>query len=383
MADFTPEELDMIFKNRDSALAGAIEAYAMRPQKTQVKTWTTSSEVPFARQNMIENRDRVRQASKALDDALKIRETTAYSLANALANIPQQQGAGSWLTDFARAFGGGMVGPMNMYADRAQQAHENEMKDLDVILAYDKAMGGTTTQNQDQTMDYKEMPWSGSSKDKKDGKGGLDTFGNIPVTNFGRSTGYDPVAHVPEYGAITRAALDDKQIAQPFQWVPGTQSLAKGLTSDNTRDWVQTTWQDITDNILKGSTLAFVGSAGSVRIADSDEEKRAILGELYNYKGKDPGELSQLIRQARNNFVTVGLKKAKEQEVPVSAQELKDYFNSAFTVPQYLQSKSMYNTQDRDIYNTPAPERDWSKYQQPAPEAPKADVDPWAKYRTK
>lgn len=381
MADFTPEELDMMFRNRDNALAGAIEAYAMRPQKTRVKTWTTSSEVPFARQNMIENRDKVRLASKALDDALKIRESTAYSLANALAAIPQQQGAGSWLTDFARAFGGGMAGPMNMYADRAQQAHENEMKDLGVILDYDKAMGGTTTQNQDQTMGYEEMPWSGASKDKKEGK--VESLGGVPLNNFGRSAGYDPVANVPEFGAITRAALDDKQISQPLQWVPGTQSLAKGLTSDNTRNWLQTTWQDISDNILKGSTLEFIKGANSVRVADTEEEKRAILGELYNYRGKGPTELAQLIRQARNNFVTVGLKKAKEQGVPATAQELKDYFNSAFTVPQHLQSKSMYNTQDRDIYNTPAPQRDWSKYKQSAPKAPKADVDPWAKYRTK
>jgi hypothetical protein len=274
-----------------------------------------------------------------------------------------------------------MVNPMNMYADRAQQAHENEMKDLEMILEYDKAMGGTTTQNQEQNIGYDELPWSGGGKDKKDGKG--ESLGGVPLNNFGRSVGYDPVANVPEFGAITRAALDDKQISQPLQWVPGTQSLAKGLTSDNTRDWVQTTWQDISDNILKGSTLDFIGTAGSVRVADTEDEKRAILGELYNYRGKDPGELTQLIRQARNNFVTVGLKKAKEQGVPVTAQELKNYFNSAFTVPQYLQSKSMYNTQDRDIYNTPAPQRDWSKYKQPAPEAPKADADPWAKYRTK
>lgn len=381
MADFSPEELDMILQNRDSALADAISAYATRPQKARVKTWTASSEEPFARQNMIENRDKVRLASKALDDALKIRESTAYSLANALAAIPQQQGAGSWLTDFARAFGGGMVNPMNMYADRAQQAHENEMKDLDVILAYDKAMGGTTTQNQEQNIGYDELPWSAGGKGKTEGKG--ESLGGVPLNNFGRSVGYDPVANVPEFGAITRAALDDKQIAQPLQWVPGTQSLAKGLTSDNARNWVQTTWQDISDNILKGSTLDFIGTAGSVRVADTEDEKRAILGELYNYRGKDPAELAQLIRQARNNFVTVGLKKAKEQGVPVTAQELKDYFNSAFTVPQHLQSKSMYNTQDRDIYNTPAPQRDWSKYKQPAPEAPKADADPWAKYRTK
>lgn len=382
MAEYSEDEIRDILAN-NNATAAALAAYAMRPQKAHTYTTTYGGETPYALDDMIANRNKIRQASEALDNALKIRESIPYSLANALAAIPQQQGAGSWLTDFARAFGGGMVGPMNMYADRAQQAHENEMKDLAAILEYDKAMGKNTVQTQEQNIDYDEMPWGGvGGKDKNSGKG-PDNLGGVPLNNFGRSTGYDPVANVPEFGAITRAALDDKQIAQPLQWVPGMQSLSKGLTSDNTRDWVQTTWQDISDNILKGSTLDFIGTAGSVRVADTEDEKRAILGELYNYRGKDPGELAQLIRQARNNFVTVGLKKAKEQGVPVSAQELKDYFNSAFTVPQYLQSKSMYNTQDRDIYNTPAPERDWSKYQQPAPQAPKADADPWAKYRTK
>lgn len=382
MAEYSEDEIRDILAN-NNATAAALAAYAMRPQKAHTYTTTYGGETPYALDDMIANRNKIRQASEALDNALKIRESTPYSLANALAAIPQQQGAGSWLTDFARAFGGGMVGPMNMYADRAQQAHENEMKDLAAILEYDKAMGKNTVQTQEQNIDYDEMPWGGvGGKDKNSGKG-PDNLGGVPLNNFGRSTGYDPVANVPEFGAITRAALDDKQIAQPLQWVPGMQSLSKGLTSDNTRDWVQTTWQDISDNILKGSTLDFIGTAGSVRVADTEDEKRAILGELYNYRGKDPGELAQLIRQARNNFVTVGLKKAKEQGVPVSAQELKDYFNSAFTVPQYLQSKSMYNTQDRDIYNTPAPQRDWSKYQQPAPQAPKAEEDPWAKYRTK
>lgn len=382
MAEYSEDEIRDILAN-NNATAAALAAYAMRPQKAHTYTTTYGGETPYALDDMIANRNKIRQASEALDNALKIRESTPYSLANALAAIPQQQGAGSWLTDFARAFGGGMVGPMNMYADRAQQAHENEMKDLAAILEYDKAMGKNTVQTQEQNIDYDEMPWGGvGGKDKNSGKG-PDNLGGVPLSNFGRSTGYDPVANVPEFGAITRAALDDKQIAQPLQWVPGMQSLSKGLTSDNTRDWVQTTWQDISDNILKGSTLDFIGTAGSVRVADTEDEKRAILGELYNYRGKDPGELSQLIRQARNNFVTVGLRKAKEQGVPVSAQELKDYFNSAFTVPQYLQSKSMYNTQDRDIYNTPAPQRDWSKYQQPAPQAPKAEEDPWAPYRTK
>lgn len=379
---FSEDEIRNMLAN-NNATAAAMAAYAMRPQKAHTYTTTFSNETPYALQDMVKNRDRIRQASKALDEALKTRETYRYSLADALAAIPQQQGSGSWVSDFARSFGNSMSGRMNAYVDRAKTAHENEMKDLEMILDYDRAMGNNTTQTQEQRIDYDELPWGMGGKGGKGGSGSGDTLGGVPLTNFGRSVGYDPVANVPEYGAITRAALDDKQIAQPLQWVPGMQSLAKGATPDDTRAWVQTTWQDITDNILKGSTLDFIGTAGSVRIADTEDEKRAILGELYNYKGKDPGELKQLITQARNNFVTVGLRKAKEQGVPVTAEELKAYFNSAFSVPQHLQSKSMYNTQDRDIYNTPAPERDWSKYQQPAAEAPKADADRWAKYRTK
>lgn len=174
MPEVTMEDLLAGLANRDDALAGAITAYAMRPQKSSVITNTTSTNTPYALADMIVNRDRVGRATRDLDEALKLRETTGYSLFNALSNIPQQQGYGSWLSDFARALGGGAVNPMNAYLARAGAKYENAMKDLETILKYDKEMGGTQTQNQVQTMGYQEMPWGGVG-----GKGKANVAENI------------------------------------------------------------------------------------------------------------------------------------------------------------------------------------------------------------
>ena len=138
----------------------ALQALAMRPQKTSAYTTTTTT--PYARENMIENRDRIGLARQELDNALKGRETIGYSLANALASAPQQQGYGSWLTDFARGLGTGATGRTNARIDRMQKAYENEMKDLEAILAYDKAMGETQVQN--QIMGYDQMAYGTGGK---------------------------------------------------------------------------------------------------------------------------------------------------------------------------------------------------------------------------
>lgn len=168
MAEMTMEDLLAGLANRDDALAGAITAYAMRPQKSSVTTTTTSTNTPYALADMIANRDRIGQATRDLDDALKLRETTGYSLFNALSGIPQQQGYGSWLSDFARSLGSGAVSPMNAYLARAGTKQENATKDLETILKYDKEMGGTQTQKQVQTMGYQEMPWGGVGVRGKD-----------------------------------------------------------------------------------------------------------------------------------------------------------------------------------------------------------------------
>lgn len=183
-------------------LGGAIEALATRPQKNVTDTTTTTTNTPYALANMLANRDRIGQATREYDDALKLRETTAYSLANALAAIPQQQGYGSWLTDFARSFGGGMSGPFNARVDRAAKMHDNTMKDLETILKYDKEMGSTQTQNQHQTIGYENLPYGGGKQNgNANGDGGIVDYTLLPAmklhdlnTNAGRwvSNKYDP-----------------------------------------------------------------------------------------------------------------------------------------------------------------------------------------------
>ena len=158
-------------------LAGAIEAQATRPQKTSVITNTTTR--PYALQNIIANRDRIGQATSELNDALKAREGLGYTLASALAGIPQQQGTGSWLSDFARAFGGGMAAPTNAMVDRAQKKYEAEMKDLANILAYDKAMGDN--QYQTQTIGYEPMEYGTAGKGQ--GAGGAGVQQQVPIIN--------------------------------------------------------------------------------------------------------------------------------------------------------------------------------------------------------
>lgn len=143
----------------------ALQAIATRPVKSSTTTYTTDNSVPRALQDMIKNRDRVRLASQELDQALQARETLPYTLASALSAVPQQQGYGSWLSDFARGLGGGGKMLTDAQMARAQMKRENEMEDLAMILAYDKAMGNIGDQTQRQYVSYVQAPYAlGSGK---------------------------------------------------------------------------------------------------------------------------------------------------------------------------------------------------------------------------
>lgn len=324
----------------------ALQTLAMRPQKSQ--TTTTSTSTPYALEDLVATRKRIGESTRALDDALKARETFGYTLANALASAPQQQGAGSWLTDFARGFGGGMSARTNAAIDRAQKKYEAEMKDLADILAFDKAMGETQTQN--QIIDYKEMPYGGA---KATGGASTGSVSGVQQSNFGRSVGYDPVENLPDFGPITRAALSEDQLGV-MKYLPYAQSAAKGLR-DKTATELQSTWSDISDNILSGRVLDFVGKAGGVRVADTPAEQEFIFGPIRNYQNMSKRQLQAGLKQARNNFVAAGLNKARQAGMDVSEDELKTWWNSAFSVPEGKQTEKMYNVQNPPAVKTKEP----------------------------
>lgn len=320
----------------------ALQAIAMRPQKTSAYTTTTST--PRALADMIANRDRIGTATRELDDALKARETLDYTLANSLANIPQQQGYGSWLSDLARGFGSGATMRTNAQVDRAQKAYDAQMKDLAEILAYDKAMGETQVQN--QVMGYTPMEYgtAGGKGSLAKGAGG-DSLGGVQQVNFNRSVGYDPVENLPDFGPVTRAALSEEELGVG-KHIPWAQATAKGISGKKAVQ-LQSTWSDISDNILSGRVLDFVGKAGGIRVADTPAEQEFIFGPIRNYKNMSQEQLRAGLKQARNNFVAQGMAKARATGVDISEQELKDWWNSAFSVPEGMQSASMYNIQDK------------------------------------
>lgn len=124
--------------------AGAINPLAtLQASATPIKTSQIQTTTPFAQANMIANRNRVGQATRDLNEALKQREGLGYTLASALSAIPEQQGYGSWLSALGRSFGAGLGARTNAAVDRAQKVYDAQMKDLATLLSYDKSLGDT------------------------------------------------------------------------------------------------------------------------------------------------------------------------------------------------------------------------------------------------
>jgi hypothetical protein len=331
-----------------SALAPLVEAQqamAMRPQKSRVVTTST----PYALEDLLTLRTMIGPETARLDRALKNRENFGYSFANALSGIPQQQGPGSWVSALARGLGAGYTGRTNAEIDRAQQAYNAKMKDITTRMAIDKAMGDKQT----QVIGYDEMPYGmGAGSKTAQGKG-ADSVGGVQQSNFGRSVGYDPVENLPDFGPVTRAALSEDQLGV-MKYLPYAQSAAKGLT-DKTATQLQSTWSDISDNILSGRVLDFVGKAGGVRVADTPAEQEFIFGPIRNYQNMSKRQLQAGLKQARNNFVAAGLSKARQAGIDVSENELKTWWNSAFSVPEGKQTEKMYNVQNPPAVKTKEP----------------------------
>lgn len=148
----------------------ALQQIATRPQKDYVLTNTASTSTPYALSDLIAARDSLGTATRNLDEALKQRENFGYTLASALASVPQQEGYGSWLSGLGRSFGTGLSALTNAKIDRAQKVYDAQMKDLANRLAFDKAMGATTTQRQEQEIGYTPMQYGapvGSSSDSQ------------------------------------------------------------------------------------------------------------------------------------------------------------------------------------------------------------------------
>lgn len=171
------EALMQQFLTGQTAQTDALNAIASRPQKqTQV---TTTAPVEFA--DMLARRNQIGAERAMLNEALKQRETFGYGLANALASMPAQQGAGSWLGDFARGFGSAFNARANAAIDRAKQDYETAQADLATALAFDKAMGDVQQQN----IGYTDVPYvKGNTRTTTGGSVGVgNVMQNVDISN--------------------------------------------------------------------------------------------------------------------------------------------------------------------------------------------------------
>ena len=159
-------------------LAQAQEAQAMRPQKSSVFTRTTSTSTPRALEDMIMRRNLIGANNQRLLDALKGRETAGYGISNALSQLAPVRGYGDWGVNALRTLGAGIKDYTDSAIAREQAAQELAQKDLETALAYDKAMGETQTQTQDQTIGYEELPYSNAGKVGNSSVGGGSGIAN-------------------------------------------------------------------------------------------------------------------------------------------------------------------------------------------------------------
>lgn len=359
MPEMTMENLQAMLANRDGALADAITAYATRPQKTSAVTNATSTSTPYALADMLATRGKIGAATRELDDALKVRESTAYSLANALASIPQQQGYGSWLSDFARSFGGGMSTPFNARVDRAQKKYESEMKDLADILAFDKAMGETATQTQNQVMGYTPMEYGTA------GVGGP----NQVVQNIATATGegMNPEDFIKQYntggfiesGASEVDAQDNPTLVARF--------IRSAVAPINTGARSALA-QNMTDKIIGPKIQNMIQTMGGARGADTLREVSTRIGPLAQITSLGTQEQLGAISAAKTDVLDiVNRDRAAVGMQPLTMEQFQPAWNRLFTGiatynRQYGEKET--NKKEKGAINTetPAKQYDYSKY---------------------
>ena len=165
-------------------LTGAIQAQATRPQKSYQQTTTTGTTAPVEFADMLARRNQIGAERAMLNEALKQRERGMYGFADALAQMPAQQGAGSWLGDFARGFGSAFNARANAAIDRAKQDYEAAQADLATALAFDKAMGEVQQQTQTDVIKYDPVAYNKGGGGTGIGSGGgsnaLEQYTNLP-----------------------------------------------------------------------------------------------------------------------------------------------------------------------------------------------------------
>ena len=343
----------------------ALQQIATRPQKTSSITNTTSTSTPFALEDLIAARDSLGTATRNLDEALKAREGLGYTLASALSAIPEQQGYGSWLSNLGRSFGAGLGARTNAQIDRAQKVYDAEMKDLANRLAFDKAMGETTTQNQAQEIKYKEMPWGGAG-DKSSGQGGPDQV----VQNIATATGegMDPEDFIKQYntgGLVeTMASNVDPQENPTF-----AANLIRNYVAPMNTGARSALAQNMTDKIIGPKIQNMIQTMGGARGADTLREVSTRIGPLAQITSLGTQEQLGAISAAKTDVLDIiNRDRAAVGMQPLTMEQFQPAWNKLFTgIATYDKKYGEEETNKKEKEavtqaETPVKQYDYSKY---------------------
>lgn len=327
------EALMQQFLTGQTAQTDALNAIASRPQKqTQV---TTTAPVEFA--DMLARRNQIGAERAMLNEALKQRETFSYGLANALASMPAQQGAGSWLGDFARGFGSAFNARANAAIDRAKQDYESAQADLATALAFDKAMGDVQQQN----IGYTAVPYAtgktgttaggGASKNIAQMEVGAETLADVYKTVANNELLFSNLA--PAYLDANSRALKSTITQQGVEKL-GHNEFAY-LSSIMPRGFASALNTAAEQRLMRPYTTGFEEGTGTAKISAI----KGMLGSIYD------AYATEAIQQGF--------------DMPISRQ---DYINSRLESgceynPAYFTGKSTEMYKNGDAEQTIQPEQ--------------------------
>lgn len=312
-------------------LAQAQEAQAMRPQKSSVLTRTTSTSTPRALEDMIMRRNLIGANNQRLLDALKGRETAGYGVSNALSQLAPVQGYGDWGVNALRTLGAGIKGYTDSAIAREQAAQELAQKDLETALAFDKAMGETQTQAQDQTIEYKELPYGTAGK--KDGGGSVGNSEQFVRQEVSGQT----LADV--YKTVSKNPLVFSNLAPIYQDA-NSRALKSGIEQQGIQNLGRSEFQYLQSIMPKGFTTA-------INTAKEQEMMRPLTTAFAQGTGTaKTSAITNFYNSLYDEYATQAA--IQGIKMPISKQE---YINSRLAKGREY-NPAYFTGQSRDMYKS-------------------------------
>lgn len=330
------EALMQQFLAGQTAQTNALNAIASRPRKEFQET------KPLEYSDMLARRNQIGAERAMLNEALKQRETFGYGLANALASMPAQQGAGSWLGDFARGFGSAFNARANAAIDRAKQDYEAAQADLATALAFDKAMG------EQQIIDYEQAPYVSSSSTKTEeippakklaiSEGAATTLGDLYKTIDANPQAFSATGGIKQ-DAISKglqAGVDvmgvDAIGKREFQYLKDLMPNGFATTINQVRE----------QEIMRPYTTKFHNGRGSEKKATI----KGMLGSIYDAYAADAAAQGFNMPISREEYIKRRIDEGRE----INAKWFSD------------SSTPMYKNSGQEKQVTPSTSQNWKKF---------------------